>query len=98
MSLVVVMTTITESDRKDKGGGPTRFPRVAQEPPVVPKALPVPRNDRARQDERQGLLPARPQPREPDPARATRGREPRAWGGLLVGSKLMPQGHVFQTQ
>ena len=46
-----------------------RPPRLTYPSLVIPQALPLPRDPRARLDERQRLLPARPQSGEPDPQR-----------------------------
>jgi hypothetical protein len=77
---------------------PARLPPRTQLPPMVANALALPGDDGTGLNEHQGVLPGRPQPREPSPEQ-TRGRvKPRATDGLLVDRQLMPQGQVFQAQ
>ena len=71
---------------------------LTQVPPVVPKALLLPGDDRPGLDERQDLLPARPQSREPRPEQAIGQAKTRAMSSLFVDRQLMPQGKVFQAQ
>ena len=63
---------------------------------MVPESFLLPGNDCARLDEREHLLPAEPQPREPDPEE-TVGRTQRwARAALFIDRELMAQGDEFQ--
>src|SRR5215471_1846393 len=71
---------------------------LAQLSPVIPEPFLLPGNDGARLHERQGLLPARPQARQPAPEEAISWPKLGTRNGVLIDSQLMPQGHVFEAQ
>src|SRR5262245_27589353 len=79
-----------------RDGRSSRLATLTEPSPMVPESFLLPSNDRARLDEREHLLPAGPQPREPDPEE-TVGR-PQHWAraALFIDRELMTQGDEFQ--
>jgi hypothetical protein len=63
--------------------------------PVRAQAFVLPSHDHARLDECHGIVPARPQPGQPRPQQAIRGRHLWAVDHLLIDGELMPQREVF---
>jgi hypothetical protein len=71
---------------------------LAQLSPMVAKTLALPRNDGAGLNERQGVLPGRPEPRETHPEQPIGWAKSRAMDGPLIDRKLMSQRKIFQMQ
>jgi hypothetical protein len=63
---------------------------------MVPESFLLPGNDGARLDEREHLLPARPQSREPDPEETVGRMQRWARTALFIDRELMAQGNKFQ--
>lgn len=64
---------------------------------MVTKALALPGDDGTGLNERQGILPGRPEPREPRPEQTIGRAKSRAMDGLLIHGKLMPQREIFRS-
>jgi hypothetical protein len=96
--LIEHLATDTATDSAARYGWATRFSTLASSPPVLTTSSPLPGDHDAWLDERQGILPARPQTGQPGPERAIGQPEPWATDGLLVHGDLMPQRQVFQVQ
>lgn len=82
------------ADFSGNGGSP-RFPSLAETSPVIPEPFLLPGDNGTRLDERQRLLPVRPQARELGPKEAIGRPELRARATLLIDRDLVAQGNKF---
>lgn len=79
-------------------GRTARLATLAQSAPVVSESLLLPRQHGVRLHELQGIVPSRPQAREPSPEEPIRCMELRTLDGSLIDEELMPQGDVLEAQ
>jgi hypothetical protein len=71
---------------------------LAQAPPMVTKSLLLPGDHGAGLHKRQGMLPAGPQTRQPDPEETVGGMEPGPRYGALIDGHLVAEGDDFKLQ